>query len=85
MAEYAAIVASIREHYGCEPLSRGARVVQLEGEKQFEQHFLHRFPSMEAALAMYNSPEYQRAAAVRQGACAGSELVLLDGGDFVTG
>lgn len=83
MAEYSAIVAELRARYGFEPLSRGVRVEQLEGAKQFEQHFLHRFPSMDAALAMYHSPEYQRAAAIRRGACDGCELVLLDGGDAV--
>ncbi|MBB1156944.1 DUF1330 domain-containing protein [Amycolatopsis dendrobii] len=85
MTEYSAIVARLRDRYGFEPLSRGVRVEQLEGERQFQQHFLHRFPSMEAALAMYNSAEYQRAAEFRRAACGDCELVLLDGGDSVAG
>ncbi|WP_352249450.1 hypothetical protein [Amycolatopsis nalaikhensis] len=34
---------------------------------------------------MYHSPEYQRATTIRQAACAGAQLVPLDGGDSVTG
>ncbi|WP_423185065.1 DUF1330 domain-containing protein [Arthrobacter sp. NyZ413] len=81
LARYAEIVSRIQPRYGFEPLSRGQAFVELEGDLKFERYFLHRFPSLEEALAMYNSPEYQEAAAIRQAACNGSELVIIDGGD----
>ena len=37
------------------------------------------FPSMQAALDCYRSPAYQRAASVRQAACADCQLVIVEG------
>ncbi|MEA5456304.1 DUF1330 domain-containing protein [Sinomonas sp. JGH33] len=85
LAQYAEIVSRIQPQYGLEPLSRGQAFIELEGELKFERYFLHRFPSMDAARAMFDSPEYRMAAAIRQAACDGCELVIIDGGDNLKG
>ena len=41
-------------------LARGSRYVQLEGNDR-ARNVVARFPSVEAAVACYNSPEYQAA------------------------
>ena len=41
-------------------LARGARYVQLEGNDR-ARNVVARFPSVEHAVACYNSPEYQAA------------------------
>jgi uncharacterized protein (DUF1330 family) len=81
LGRYAEIISRIQPRYGLEPLARRRSFVEIEGDPKFEQYYLHRFPSMEMALAMYDSPEYQEAAAIRKAACDGCELVILDGGD----
>jgi uncharacterized protein (DUF1330 family) len=64
-------------------LARHTRYAELEGSPHYEHYYLHRFPSYEAALAMYNSPEYQAVAPIRRAACDGCELVILEAGDLV--
>lgn len=81
LERYAAIVARLQPQYGVEPLARGRTFVELEGDARFEQYYLHRFPSMDLALAMFHSPEYQEAARIRRAACDGCELVVMEGGD----
>jgi uncharacterized protein (DUF1330 family) len=82
---YAEIVAGLERRYPFEPLARSGRFVELEAKEHFERYYLHKFPSMEVALAMYNSPEYQEATAIRKAACDGCELVIVDGGDLFSG
>jgi uncharacterized protein (DUF1330 family) len=76
---YAEIVNRISSAYPHETLARAGRFQVLEGSQQFDRYYLHKFPSMEAALAFYHSPEYQQAVAIRRAACDGCELVLVEG------
>jgi len=76
---YAEIVNRISSAYPHETLARAGRFRVLEGTRQFDRYYLHKFPSMEAALAFYNSPEYQEAVALRRAACDGCELVIVEG------
>jgi uncharacterized protein (DUF1330 family) len=85
LGNYAQIVADLKTKYPSQPLARNGRFVELEGNKHFTHYYLHKFPSMEAALAMYNSPEYQQAIAIRNAACDGCELVIVEGGDLLSG
>ena len=62
-------------------LVRGGRYKVLEGADDFDRFVLIRFDSMDAALAYYNSPEYQEAAAVRIAASGRCELVIAEGLD----
>ncbi|HEY3653655.1 MAG TPA: DUF1330 domain-containing protein [Steroidobacteraceae bacterium] len=62
-----------------ETLARSGNFQVLEGSQYFDRYFLHKFPSMEAALTFYYSPEYQEAAAIRRAPCDGCELVIMEG------
>jgi uncharacterized protein (DUF1330 family) len=63
---------------GVQPLVRGGAVEVLEGDWTPDRAVLLEFPSKEAALAWYNSPEYQAAKKSRQGA-ADMRMVLIEG------
>lgn len=73
------------ERHSSKLLSRDGRVVELEGGLHFEHYYLWEFPSLDEALAMYHSPEYQEAAAFRRAGCSAVELVVFEGGDHYTG
>jgi uncharacterized protein (DUF1330 family) len=76
---YAEILERIARSHPYETLARSGKFQVLEGTQHFDRYFLHRFPSMEAALALYQSPEYQEAAAIRRASCDGCELVIMEG------
>ena len=57
-------------------LARGGRYVQLEGRDR-ARNVVARFPSVEAAVACYNSPEYQAALAHAKGASE-RDLVVVE-------
>lgn len=65
--------------HGGEFLARSGRYVQLEGRDR-PRNVLARFPSLEAAVACYNSPEYQAALEHAKGA-AERDLVVVEGLD----
>ncbi len=56
-------------------LARGGRYVQLEGRDR-ARNVVARFPSLEAAVACYHSPEYQAALAHAKGASVRDLMVL---------
>lgn len=56
-------------------LARGGRYVQLEGIER-PRNVVARFPSVEAAVACYNSPAYQEALSYARGAATRDLLVL---------
>lgn len=57
-------------------LARGGRHVQLEGRDR-TRNVVARFPSVEAAVACYNSPEYQAALDHARGASL-RDLVVVE-------
>jgi uncharacterized protein (DUF1330 family) len=57
-------------------LARGGRTEVLEGKAR-ARNVIIEFPSMEEALACYNSPEYNAARAIRQTVSDG-EFVLVE-------
>ncbi|ABA79622.1 DUF1330 domain-containing protein [Rhodobacter sphaeroides] len=57
-------------------LARGGRHVQLEGRDR-SRNVVARFPSVEAAVACYNSPEYQAALDHARGASV-RDLVVVE-------
>lgn len=63
--------------YGAIILARGGTHHQMEGDGR-PRNVVIEFPSLEAALACYNSPEYQAARAKRKGA-GEAEIVLVEG------
>jgi uncharacterized protein (DUF1330 family) len=58
--QYAKIAGPAIADHGGKFLARGARFVQLEG-KERPRNVVARFPSLEEAVACYNSPAYQEA------------------------
>jgi uncharacterized protein (DUF1330 family) len=74
----AAAPAAVRE-FGAEYLVRGGRMAVLEGDWQPPRLTVLRFPSFEAAQAMYDSPAYVRARAMRDGATAMFNMVVVEG------
>jgi uncharacterized protein (DUF1330 family) len=65
------------EKHGAVFLARGGAYERLEGEVR-ARNVVIEFPSLEAAVACYNSPEYQVAAAIRQ-KVADAEMVVVEG------
>jgi uncharacterized protein (DUF1330 family) len=56
-------------------LARGGRYTVLEGQGR-ARNVVARFPSLEAAVACYNSPEYQAALAHAKGASQRDLIVV---------
>jgi uncharacterized protein (DUF1330 family) len=63
--------------YGARFLARGGRAQPVEGMSR-SRNVLIEFESLEQAVACYNSPEYQRAKAYRNGAAV-AEIVVVEG------
>ena len=59
-ARYAELAGPAIEKHGGRFVARGGRFVQLEGRER-PRNVVARFPSVEAAVECYNSPEYQEA------------------------
>lgn len=57
---YAELAGPAISKHGGTFIARGGRFVQLEG-KERPRNVVARFPSVEAAVDCYNSPEYQAA------------------------
>lgn len=65
------------QKYGANILARGGAFRQLEGEGH-PRNVVIEFPSLQAAIDCYNSPEYQGAKAKREGAGI-ANIVLVEG------
>ena len=74
---YASATREAFQKYGANILARGGAFRQMEGEGR-PRNVVIEFPSLEAAIACYNSPEYQAAKAKRAGAGI-AEIVLVEG------
>ena len=57
---------------------RGGEIAVLEGDWQPTRLVLLEFPDLESAKRFYNSPEYQAAKRLREGA-AGFNMVAVEG------
>jgi uncharacterized protein (DUF1330 family) len=75
---YQKLAPSIIEQYGGKLLARGGAVVSLEGAVDNRRTVIIEFSTMEKAKAFYNSPEYTKAIALRQGA-AEFEVIAVEG------
>jgi len=75
--EYVATGKPAFERHGAKFLARGGKYEALEGQAR-ARNVVIEFPSMEAALACYNSPEYTAARAIRQ-KISDAEFVVVEG------
>ena len=65
------------ERFGARFLARGGETHGLEGRAR-GRNVVIEFPSVQAALDCYHSPEYTEARAIRQAAADG-ELLIVEG------
>ena len=77
--DYVAAATPAYKEFGARFLVRGGKVVGAEGQGR-SRNVVIEFPSVEAALACYNSDAYTRARAIRQQLSEG-ELVIIEGHD----
>ncbi|MBP1851407.1 DUF1330 domain-containing protein [Rhizobium halophytocola] len=75
--DYVAAAKPAFEKYGANFLARGGEIHPLEGTPR-ARNVIIEFPSMQAAIDCYNSPEYQIAAKIRQ-EVADAEMIVIDG------
>lgn len=82
---YTNLVPAIIAKYGGKVLARGGNYKINEGGddfRQFHRHVVIEFPTMEQAVACFESKEYQDAATFRRAGSAGVvQNVIVDGGD----
>ena len=79
--KYADRVPGILAKYDGRILARGGDYETLEGPKTFERFVVIEFPSMDAARACFDSPEYREAAAFRRSGAGQNELTIVEAGD----
>jgi uncharacterized protein (DUF1330 family) len=82
-AHYMAAAPAVVKAFAGEYLVRGGRLAVLEGDWQPPRLTVLRYESFKAAQAMYHSPEYTAARALRAGATAMFNMVLVEGVDSV--
>ncbi|MCJ8520363.1 uncharacterized protein (DUF1330 family) [Pseudorhizobium tarimense] len=75
--DYVATAKPAFERFGANFLARGGEFVELEGGAR-ARNVVIEFPSLQAAVDCYNSPEYQAAAKIRQ-EVADAEMVVVEG------
>jgi uncharacterized protein (DUF1330 family) len=76
---YVAANAEPLRKYGARFLVRGGPFEAKEGTSR-SRHVVLEFPSYAAALACYESPEYQRAIALRM-PCSVADVIVIEGYD----
>ena len=74
--KYAELAGPAIAKHGGAFLARGGRFVQLEG-KERPRNVVAKFPSVDAAVACYESPEYQEALSHARGASE-RELLIVE-------
>ena len=74
---YAEAAPEAFKNYGATILARGGKSQQMEGQGR-PRNVVIEFPSLQAAVDCYNSPEYQAAKAKRKNA-GEAEIVLVEG------
>ncbi|MDF1856601.1 DUF1330 domain-containing protein [Pseudooceanicola sp.] len=73
--KYAALAGPAIAKHGGHFIARAGRYVQLEGTDR-PRNVVAKFPDVEAAVACYNSPEYQAALSHAKGASERELLVV---------
>ena len=74
-------VPEIVDRYGGTVLARGGRYQIMEGPLDFHRFVVIEFPSLEQAVACFESPEYQEAAGFRRAGGGIVENVIVESGD----
>lgn len=75
--KYPAIVMALLPRYGGQVLASDTAGLLVEGSMR-TMNAIIRFPSKEAALGLYNDPDYQEAKRIRQASTRNVSMVLVD-------
>lgn len=76
--QYKALAPAAIARHGGRYLARGGESAVLEGDWQPKRVVILEFPSLAAAKAFYDSPEYRAARAIRVGA-ARMDMIAVEG------
>jgi uncharacterized protein (DUF1330 family) len=82
--KYTDLVPAIIARHGGKVLARGGRYRIMEGPENFHRFVVIEFPTMEAAIACFESDAYREAAAFRRSGAGIVENVIVEGGDATT-
>jgi uncharacterized protein (DUF1330 family) len=77
--KYTDLVPDIIARHGGKVLARGGRFRIMEGPEKFHRFIVIEFPTFEQAVACFNSPEYDKAAAFRRNGAGEVENVIVEG------
>ena len=75
--KYPPVVLSLLPKYGGEVLASDTQGFLVEGTAR-TMNAIIRFPSKEAALGLYNDPDYQEAKRIRQASTRNVSMVLVE-------
>jgi uncharacterized protein (DUF1330 family) len=75
--KYPPVVMALLPKYGGEVLASDMAATVVEGTAR-TMNAIIRFPSKEAALGLYNDPEYQEAKRIRQASTTNITMVLVE-------
>jgi len=75
--KYPPLVLALLPKYGGQVLASDTAATAVEGKSK-TMNAIIRFPSKEAAMGLYNDPEYQAAKRIRQGSTANISMVLVE-------
>jgi len=78
---YTDLVPAIVASHGGRVLARGGKYRIMEGPETFQRFVVIEFPTMDQAVACFESKAYQDAAAFRRGGGGIVENVIVEGGD----
>jgi uncharacterized protein (DUF1330 family) len=77
--QYMAAAPDVAKAFAGEYLVRGGRLQVVEGDWQPPRLTVIRYPDFDTAKAMYDSPAYTQARALRAGATAMFNMVIVEG------
>ena len=75
--QYPPVVLALVPKYGGQILASDTAAYVVEGQAR-TMNAIIKFPSKEAALGLYNDPEYQEAKRIRQSSTANITMVLAE-------
>ena len=75
--KYPPLVMALLPKYGGEVLASDTKAFVVEGTMR-TMNAIIRFPSKEAALGLYNDPEYQEAKRIRQASTKNISMVIVE-------
>lgn len=79
--KYTDRVPAIIQKHGGKVLARGGRYQIMEGPETFKRFVVIEFPTLEAGVNCFQSPEYVEAAAFRRSGAGVVENVIVESGD----